>query len=46
LEKDSVLYKRAKHVIGEIERTLKASEALKVCDFEKVCIGKSEISFT
>lgn len=36
---DAVLIKRARHVIGEIERTSKAAEALKDCDFESVSIA-------
>ncbi|CRK97610.1 CLUMA_CG010996, isoform A [Clunio marinus] len=35
---ENVLIKRARHVIGEIERTLKASEALKSCDF--ITVGR------
>jgi galactokinase len=34
--KDAVLIKRARHVIGETERTVKASQALSNCDFEAV----------
>lgn len=34
--KDAVLIKRARHVIGEIERTKRAAESLKNQDFVKV----------
>lgn len=34
--KDAVLIKRARHVIGEIERTRNAADALRKQDFEKV----------
>jgi galactokinase len=37
---DEVMVKRARHVIGEIERTKKAAEALKVGDFESVSTFK------
>ena len=33
---DAVLIKRARHVISEIERTQKAADALRNCDFERV----------
>lgn len=33
---DSILIKRARHVISEIERTKKAADALRNCDFERV----------
>lgn len=34
--KDAVLIKRARHVIGEIERTKRAAESLKSQDFRNV----------
>lgn len=34
--KDAVLIKRARHVIGEIERTKSAAESLKNQDFKNV----------
>ncbi|KAL7038761.1 hypothetical protein ACKWTF_009687 [Chironomus riparius] len=33
---DTILIKRARHVISEIERTQKAADALRNCDFERV----------
>lgn len=35
---DSILIKRARHVISEIERTQKAADALRNCDFERVSL--------
>lgn len=41
--KDAVLIKRARHVIGEIERTRRAAESLKSQDFVKVSWEKFKI---
>jgi galactokinase len=35
---DTILIKRARHVISEIERTQKAADALRNCDFERVSL--------
>lgn len=42
---DAVLIKRARHVIGETERTLRAAKALKDCDFHAVSPSHTRSNF-